>query len=293
MIGALALALPGILVALAVVSIVAAFLPRRPALSAALERLGTSAAPAAPTNAPWDVRLGQWVHAHLPDVPWLATPTKDLRIIGVAPAKFARDKALLALVGIMAPSLFGIVMGLLGYLPTAVPVALGVPLAIALWFAPDRDVRKRAQVARAEFATSVAVYLELVAAERKRGAPAAQALTTTANIGTTWVFQRIREELTRARLSGIAPWTALDALAEEIGVPELTDVAKIIRLSGEEGASVAESLRGRGRALRAQLLADEHSKANQASERMSVPLTFLAFVFVGIVLTPLVINLLG
>lgn len=288
------LAIPGIILALAITAFIAAFAPVRPALGAALDRLGTTAAvdPASASER-WDARVGLWVQARLPDLPALAVPTKDLRIVGLTPATFYRDKTFLAVLGLVAPSLFGIVMDSLGYLPMLVPIALGPAIAIALWFAPDRDLRRRAAAARTEFARAVAVYLELVAAERKRGAPAAQALSTTAEVGTTWVFTRIREELSRARLAGTAPWTALGGLADEIDVPELADVAKIVRLSGEEGASVADSLRGRGRTLRSQLLADEHAKANQASERMSVPLTFLAFVFVGIILTPLVINLLG
>ncbi|GGA67836.1 hypothetical protein GCM10011490_18030 [Pseudoclavibacter endophyticus] len=291
---AIALALPGAVLALAATVFIAALLPSRPALAAALDRLGTSAAPAEPSPpARWDVRVGTWVHAHLPDLPVFAPPATDLRLVGVTPSTFFRDKALLAALGLIAPSVFGIVMNALGLLPALVPVALGPILAAALWFAPDRDVRVRARAARTEFARAVAVYLELVAVERKRGAPAGQALVTTSEVGSTWVFARIREELTRARLAGVAPWTALGGLADEIGVPELADVAKIVRLSGEEGASVAESLRGRGRTLRGQLLADEHAKANQASERMSVPLTLLAFVFVGVVLTPLVLNLLA
>lgn len=310
---ALALAIPGVVLALAVAALIAAFVPARPALSAALDRLGSagsrgqggssgsgsgagaaSGLSAGVTERPrWDMRLGAWVQANLPDFPIFAPPVIDLRLVGIAPATFYRDKVMLAALGLVAPGVFGIVMNGFGYLPVLLPAALGPVLAIGLWFAPDRDVRVRAQAARTEFARAVAVYLELVASERKRGAPAGQALTTTAEVGTTWVFTRIREELTRARLAGTAPWTALGGLADEIGVPELTDVAKIVRLSGEEGASVADSLRGRGRTLRTQLLADEHAKANQASERMSVPLTFLAFVFVGVVLTPLVLNLLA
>ena len=32
------------------------------------------------------------------------------------------------------------------------------------------------------------------------------------------------------------PWEALHGLAEELGLPELDDLADIMRLSGEEGA---------------------------------------------------------
>lgn len=294
MMHALALALPGALAGLAVTFFVMAALPSRPALGAALDRLGsTEGAPSRARTLKWDARLGLWVHAHLPDLPVFATPSRDLNIVGMQQADFYRDKALLLLAGLVFPSVVGLVGGWLGFVPMAMPIVLSIPIAVALWFVPDRSLRAKAQRARADFARTVAVYLELVASERKRGAPASRALFTASDVGTNWVFQRIREELTRARLAGTTPWTALSGLATEIDVPELADVAKIVRLSGEEGASVAESLRSRGRTLRTQLLADEHASANQASERMSIPLTFLAFIFIGIVLTPLVLNLLA
>ena len=74
---------------------------------------------------------------------------------------------------------------------------------------------------------------------------------------------------------------------------ELDDVAKIVRLSGEEGASVYETLRARGKSLRVELLNKEHTRAKEASERMTLPMTSLAIVFVGIILTPLLLNLMA
>ena len=107
------------------------------------------------------------------------------------------------------------------------------------------------------------------------------------------MFVRIRQELTRARYAGVAPWDALRTLSEEIDVPDLADVAKIVRLSGEEGASIYETLRSRGKTLRHKLLAEEHEKANSASERMQMPLATTLFVYVGIIITPLILNLLA
>lgn len=283
--------LPGALAALGLVVAVAAFLPARPQLRAGVDRLGAHRGPPSTAESDRRLRVGAWVHEHLPDLPFLTTPSKDLSLVGTTVARLYWDKTLLFAFGLVAPAVFALVMSTLGLLPFAVPALLGVPLGIALWFAPDRDLAAKAKAARLEFARSVAVYLELVAVERRRGAPAGQALSSAAAISESWVFTRIREELVRARLAGATPWTALNRLAQEIDVPELADVAKIVRLSGEEGAAVYETLRSRGRGLRVQLLTDEHALANQASERLSVPLTFLAFVFVGIIMTPLVLSL--
>lgn len=283
--------LPGAIVGLGLALVIAAVMPRQPRLTAAIERLGTTVATDPIAQSDLTNRIGSWVHHRLPELPGFTIPTKDLALVNVPVNKFLFDKALGAAFGLVIPSVFGLFLQILGFTPFYVPGVLGIPLAVALWFAPNSDLAKKAAAAREEFARAVAVYLELAAAERRRGIPASHALESAAQVGKSWVFVRIRQELVRARYAGTPPWDALNAFADEIGVPELADIAKIVRLSGEQGASVYETLRARGKSLRVQLLNDEHTRANEASERMTLPMTLLAVVFIGIILTPLVIGL--
>ncbi len=286
---------PGVLAGLGLTLIVAQLLPRQPRLADAVARLGTTTLTTA-TSQQGDVeeRVGSWVHSRLPELPGFAIPTKDLALVGMPVNTFLYQKARYALIGLLAPFVIGLLAQVLGFLPLYIPALIGIPLAVVFWFAPDRDLKVKSGEAREEFSRAVAVYLELVAAERKRGAPAGHALETAAAVGRSWVFVRIRQELTRARYAGVPPWDALNAFAEEISVPELADVAKIIRLSGEAGASIYETLRQRGRSLRVQLLNNEQTRANEVSERMtSIPLAALAFVFCGIILTPLLLTLVS
>ena len=284
--------IPGVIAGLGVALVISQLLPKQPQLAAAITRLGNTAAVDVKTDASFEERVGSWVRARLPDLPGFTLPTRNLALVGMSVNKYLSDKALLAAFGLIAPSLFGLFLQVLGVVPFYLPALLGIPLGVALWFGPDQDLKAKAATAREEFSRAVAVYLELVAAERRRGAPAGHALLSAAQVGRSWVFVRIRQELTRAQYAGTPPWDALTTFSEEIGVPELADVAKIVRLSGEEGASVYETLRARGKSLRVQLLNNEHTHANEASERMTIPMTMLAMVFVGIILTPLVMNLL-
>lgn len=287
--------LPGVLAGFGLTLIVAQLLPRQPRLADAVARLGTTTSTIA-TSRQGDVeeRVGSWVHSRLPELPGFAIPTKDLALVGMPVNTFLYQKTRYALIGLLAPFVIGLLAQVLGFFPLYIPALIGLPLAVVFWFAPDRDLKVKAGEAREEFSRAVAVYLELVAAERKRGAPAGHALETAAAVGRSWVFVRIRQELTRARYAGVPPWDALNAFAEEISVPELADVAKIIRLSGEAGASIYETLRQRGRSLRVQLLNNEQTRANEVSERMtSIPLAALAFVFCGIILTPLLLTLVS
>jgi hypothetical protein len=82
----------------------------------------------------------------------------------------------------------------------------------------------------------------------------------------------------------------LTQLAEELGLPELGDLADIMRLSGEEGATVYHTLRARSAGLRTALLTAEHAKANAAGERMSLPVSALVLIFLVLLATPALIR---
>ena len=97
-------------------------------------------------------------------------------------------------------------------------------------------------------------YLDLVALERAADAGTVEALDRAAAIGDGRAFARIRDALLRARLPGARRGTGLTDLAAELGVPELGDVADIMRLSGEDGAAVYATLRARAASPAHQLL---------------------------------------
>ena len=100
-----------------------------------------------------------------------------------------------------------------------------------------------------------------------------------------------REELARTRWSGLPPWDALHALADELGLPELDDLADIMRLSGEEGAQVYTNLRARSAAMRTAMLNDEMAKANAVGERMSIPGCLLGVIFMALLVAPALLRM--
>ena len=82
-----------------------------------------------------------------------------------------------------------------------------------------------------------------------------------------------------------APY-ALHALSDELGLPELDDFADIMRLSGEEGASVYTNLRARSAAMRTAMLNDEIAEANAVGERMTIPGSLLGVIFMALLVAP-------
>ena len=147
---------------------------------------------------------------------------------------------------------------------------------------PRSSCAARAAVARVQMRRTVCVYLELVALERAADAGAVEALERAAAIGDGPGFGHIRDALLRARLEGRTPWQQLSELALELDVPELGDVADIMRLSGEDGAAVLPTLRARAASLRTWLLQSEVTAANEASERMSIPVALLGVAFMAL-----------
>ncbi|WP_316309523.1 TadC protein [Clavibacter michiganensis] len=285
----------GLVVGLGLALLVAELAPREPKLAAALDRLGSAEVSTTAEASSLEGRLGGWGQRHLADLPLFTVPTRDLLLLGRSTQTYFANKITLGVLGLVAPSVVALLFWALGFSPFIVGIAgiAAVPLALVMLVLGDVMVKQQADEARQEFSRAIAAYLELVAAERKRGASPSVALEEAAGVGESWVFERIRQELMRARFSGVQPWDSLRDLSNEIGVKELADVADIMRLSGEEGAAVYESLRARGRALRVQLLNEEHTVANRLSERMTYPQALLGVIFMAMLVTPPLLRLVA
>jgi Type II secretion system (T2SS), protein F len=266
-----------------------------PDLRAALERLSTQRSVAAEVRPPGlQNRLGQALLARGGSLPGLRPPTRELAVLRITPHEWLGEKALLGVIGLAFPPFLVGLLGVAGIaLPWPVPTLASLALAALLFTIPSLTVRERAASAREDFARAVGAYIELVALERLAGSGTNQALENAAHVGQSWVFERIREELLRARLSGTTPWDSLAGLADELGVAELADLSDIMRLAGEEGAQVYEALRARGRSLRTAMLTREQARANAASERMVLPVALLALCFALMIATPAMYHLLS
>jgi pilus assembly protein TadC len=240
----------------------------------------------APSAASWSVgldRLGRRLTAEVRQRRVLPLPLRDLDLLGRPVDQFLLTKLGLGLLGLAFPHALAALMGTLGLrLPLVVPVVASLAFAAGLFLVPDIDVRARAQARRAEFRRAVCAYLDLVALERAGDAGAVESMERAAGVARGWAFTRIHDALLRARLDGVPPWAGLDALADELDLPELGDVADIMRLSGEDGAAVYDTLRARAQSLRTTVLTEHEARANSDSEKMVAPVAFLGIVFIAL-----------
>lgn len=289
--------LAGMLCGSGVVAIAWRLVPAQPDAADVVARLSRSHPKVVADDAgrPDDVheKLGLFAMRHLPPLVWASTPVKELALLRKSIARFYGEKVLFVLVPIIGVPIVAAIISMATPLHWAIPLLATVLVAGGMWFLPNLYVIEDAKEAREDFNRALGAYIDLVAMERVSGAGPRQAMETAAGMGDTWVFGRIGEELARSRWSGQAPWDALHVLSEDIGLPELDDLADIMRLSGEGGAQVYATLRARSAALRDAMLRAEQAKANAANERMTMPASLLGVIFLAILLGPALMRLMA
>jgi Flp pilus assembly protein TadB len=232
-------------------------------------------------------RVGVWALKNLPGGAWAHTPRKDLAVLQIIETRFYGEKVVWAFLGLIMPPVLATFFTFIGLpLPFVIPTLGSLALAALFWFMPNYNAVDDAKKARIEFNRALGAYIDMVATGVRDGASGQQALRAAAEVGDKWVFKRIERELRRARYMTRAPWDSLHALADELGVPELDDLADIMQQSGQDGSQIYTNLRARAAALRSAMLSAEVSKANAASERMYIPASLLGVVFMAILVAP-------
>jgi Flp pilus assembly protein TadB len=204
----------------------------------------------------------------------------DLRLVGRTIDQHLGQKALLAVFGLLLPSLTAFVAAAGGVQTGFVlPIGLGVAAAVVFFFVPDLTLRSEAAKRRSGFRHGLGSFLDLVVISLAGGAGVESALKDSAEIGRGWAFAQLRDAIQMTALTGESPWMALSRLGADLGVPELNELASSVSLAGTEGARVRESLAAKATSLRDHELAAAESEAQSATERMALPVVtlFLGF----------------
>lgn len=288
----LQLALGG-LIGLGFALIVRGLTPASPDLGAAFSAMTAVPAPGAQGPAGLTTRLGLWATRRFPTLARARVPDSDFAILGVNRVAHTGRRIAAGAYGLAFPTIANLVLTSVGVpLPWAVPAGAGLATGAVFLTIADGSVRDRASDARIDFTRALVAYIDLVTLERRSGAGTAEAMESAAEAADNPTFLRLRATLATARWAGVAPWDALDTTATDIAVPQLEELANIMRLAGEQSTSVAETLAARSRALRTALSEDEHAAANSAGERMWVAGALLAVVYLVMLAGPGVLRVL-
>lgn len=285
-------AVPGLMVGggLAIALLVLA--PRAVRAGDALVRLGeASVAPtiSSPPLSQWD-RIGSWLSQNLPQVKFLAPPTRDLDLLEIPVSRFFARKFQLAILGLFAPVVLSLLAQVFTGQPFPLPLLVSPVLALIMWMMPDGQVKARAAAARREFTRFVSVYLKLVAVALLGSTTADTALNDAASVSDTWVFRRIRREYARAELTRTTKWDAIERLGAQIEIPSLIELGRTMRLS-EARVSLRDQLLATDQNLRTLVEAADEDAAKKITKRSGLPVYMTLFPVILIVLLPPIYSL--
>lgn len=275
----------------------AVFPPRLPLATAlaALAQPSTGTGQADPRERGWAVRIGRRLvpllrSAGLPR-PGLRA---DLAICDRTAERHAAEQAAGALAGLaLPPAMTGIaVLGGTTW-PWPAPALGALALAALGLFVPDMLLRTEARKRRRDFIHALSAFLDITVITLAAGGGLEQALTEAAHSGTGWPHRQLRHCLDVAATTRRALWEPLDTLGTSLDIPAVRELAAALRLAGEEGARIRQSLISRAAALRLRQRTDTEARAQAASERMSLPVAVLMVAFVVFIAYPAVTAVLG
>jgi hypothetical protein len=284
--------IPGALLGAGLALIIATLLPRQSKLSAVMERMGTTSTIADHSGTDLETRVGSWVHSRLPDLPGFTIPTKDLELVGTPVNNYLYQKARDALLLLIAPPLVGIILNMIG-LPFFAGVAAlsGIPLAILGWTGADRDLKKKATVARQG-------SLEASPSTSSSSPPSAGAThpspepSRTRQRSETAGCSSASEKSSAGHGSPAHPHGRRSTISlTPPGFPSWPRSHESPDQRTRAGLPY-ETLRSTGKGMRVKLLNEEQTRANKLSDQFSSFAGFIvAFLAVGIIFTPLLFNL--
>ncbi|MFI7033570.1 type II secretion system F family protein [Microbispora hainanensis] len=280
--------LAGALIGFGLFLLVRELRPAPPRLEEAVARLRADYVPP-DTSGDLAQRLGRLMATHLGSLP---CPHRDLALLGRPVERFLATKLGLAVLGLLLPAGIAALIAATGSTPgVALPAGASLLGGVVLFFAPDLTVRSEAARRRADFRHAITGYLDLVALERSAGAGPVDALEKAASVSDGWAFARITAVLELARRNQRPAWEGLARLGEQVGIAELTNLADIAALAGQEGARVLDTLISKAASMRGQALAAAKAEANGRTTAMVIPIALLGAAFLLLLTFPQIYRL--
>lgn len=219
---------------------------------------------------------------------------QDLRVTGGRMEALVVEKLMLGTTGALFPLLFAAGLSLGGIrLPTGILALAAVLFGAAGFLLPDASLRQRANERRKRFRYALSAFLDLVSISLAGGGLVQGSLQDAVAVGRGWAFDEFRRPLELTREKGRPPWEDVARLGNELGVPELEELAGSLTLAGSEGARVRRSLMAKAESLRQRRMSEAEAEANESSERMVLPLVLLGLGFLLFLGYPAVNRVLG
>ena len=260
--------------------------PARPSLATAIHTLRRPPTAVLPPRS----RLAAALTAPLHQLGLPRPRTRNaLAVLDRDPTTFLASQVGIAAIGLLAPAATITGLNAMGAsIAWSVPLWLGLLLAAGGFVVTDLSIHEEAEDRRLLMRHTLAALLDVVPPALAAGAGVEQALGDAAGIADGWAADRLRQALATARLTRAPIWQPLHELGEQTGVVQLQQLASSLRLASGEGARIRQALLARGDALSERLTTDMLTRAEAATERMSIPLMALTTIFLLFLVYPAV-----
>lgn len=258
------------------------WVPARPSLRWALDRLGQPVPDIVPVSRDsFDARLGAKVRKiGLVDQTVEAMRT-DLRVLRRSPDEQAAIIVAYGLLGFLWAPVVAAGAWLVGVrLPIAIPLWLALAGAGIGVVTAIRTAKTTAAQRRRAFSHALSSFCDVTGICLAAGRGVESSLETAAHTGHGWAFAELQTAMRAGYVRGDTPWEALGRLGEDADLPDLTELAAALSLAGEEGAAVRDTVTSKAKAIRERLTADAERTAATTTERMGVPATLLLLGFI-------------
>jgi tight adherence protein C len=232
-------------------------------------------------NADRDTRLGNFM---LRTMPWLERMvernTSALRVVGRTRQQQAAAVASYVLLASILGPWTGFVFWLIGMpLPLVVPLGITILGSAAGLLLPFRALRREAKERRTAFVHALSAWCDVMVMSLAAGRGVEQAMQTASAAGQGWPFREMRAALTGAHVQGVKPWEAFDQLGQELDIQDLSTLASMIAMAGEEGAAVRQTVSAKARTIREKVTAETELESAAMTEAMSLPNVVLVMGF--------------
>jgi len=172
-------------------------------------------------------------------------------------------------------------------------VMVATTAAVAGYFIPDLELKKKAAERRDEFSTALTAFVTLVAISISGGGGINTAMADAASMGDGWGFALLRRSISDATLQAKSPWLVLEGLGRDINVPELSELSGALLLAGSSGARVTDTLHARAESARASEISEARSRAEAKSSTLGVPVGLILLAWAVFMGYPAIQNMIG
>ncbi len=208
------------------------------------------------------------------DSPFYRSLDRDLRVVDDGIETILYHQLLLALTGFTFPLVLLLVIFPIGGLtvPPLVAVGLAVAGGLAGAWLPIHTLRTEAEARRREFGAGLAQYLSFVDVMVSGGNSIDASFEFAAELGEGWVWDELRFAIASASSATLAPYRALQDLGHELGVVELTNLARRLEQTQSTGSAIGPALRSLADSLTRDQARQVKIADDEVTEKMTFPL---------------------